>query len=165
MIILKKKDIILGSIFIFLLGSLLHFTYDLSCKNYIVGVFSAINESVFEHTKLILYPIIIWYLIYYLKNKDDVNRNYLFSSMIINIVFSILIIPFLFYFYTEAFGIESLILDIVIFYISSLSGLLIASKYYHKKINLPWIPLIIIIIVLYTVATFYPPNIPIFLLK
>lgn len=165
MIILKKKDIIVGSIFIFLLGSLFHFTYDLSCKNVIVGLFSAVNESVFEHTKLILYPIIIWYLIYYLKNKYHVHKNYLFSSMIINIIFSILIIPFLFYLYTAAFGIESLFIDILIFYISSLSGLIIATKYYKKKINLPWIPLLILIIILYSVATFYPPNIPIFIAK
>lgn len=160
---MKKNDIIIGSIFIFLLGSLLHFTYEISQNNIIVEIFSARNESVFEHTKLILYPIIIWYIIFYLKNKNSIKKNYLFSSMIINILVSIMLIPILYYFYTGIFGKSILIIDLLIFYISGLIGLLIGTKSYKQKINLPWLLYIIIIILLYTLATFYPPNIPFFI--
>lgn len=160
---MKKNDIIIGSIFIFLLGSLLHFTYEISQNNIIVEIFSARNESVFEHTKLILYPIIIWYIIFYLKNKNSIKKNYLFSSMIINILVSIMLIPILYYFYTGIFGKSILIIDLLIFYISGLIGLLIGTKSYKQKINLPWRLYIIIIILLYTLATFYPPNIPFFI--
>ncbi len=38
-----------GIIFIVLLGSSLHFTYELSGENPLVGAFSAVNESVWEH--------------------------------------------------------------------------------------------------------------------
>ena len=165
MIFLKRKDILVGSIFIFLLGSLFHFTYELLGNNFLVSIFSATNESVFEHTKLVLYPIIIWYLIFYFKNKTKVNKNGLFSSMIINLIFSILIIPLLFYFYTGAFGIESLLVDLIIFYISSLGGLLVAKKFYQKKKILPWQLFLIIIILLYGIWTFYPLNLPIFMAK
>lgn len=165
MIFLKRKDILVGSIFIFLLGSLFHFTYELLGNNFLVSIFSATNESVFEHTKLVLYPIIIWYLIFYFKNKIKVNKNGLFSSMIINLIFSILIIPLLFYFYTGAFGIESLLVDLIIFYISSLGGLLVAKKFYQKKKILPWQLFLIIIILLYGIWTFYPLNLPIFMAK
>ena len=41
-----KKYIISGIIFTIVFGSLLHFFYDWSGKNAIVGLFSPINESV-----------------------------------------------------------------------------------------------------------------------
>jgi glycerol uptake facilitator-like aquaporin len=43
---------IVGTLFIIFLGSALHFTYELSGKLAIVGAFSAVNESVWEHLKL-----------------------------------------------------------------------------------------------------------------
>ena len=162
---MKKKDIMIGSIFIFLLGSLLHFTYDLSQNNIIVGIFSATNESIFEHTKLILYPIIIWYMIFYFKNKERIKKNYLFSSMIINIIISIILIPLLDYFYTGIFGISSLIIDLLIFYVSGLFGLLIGTKKYYQSINLPWRLYLIIVIILFILGTFLPPQIPFFMAK
>lgn len=165
MIFLKKKEIIIGSIFIFLLGSLFHFTYDISNQNLFVGLFSSVNESIFEHTKLIIYPIIIWYIIVYLKNKDSIKKNYYFSSMIVNILISFILIPVLYYSYTCSMGISSLIIDLIIFYISGLSGLTIASKYYYQNINLPWRLLLLIVIILFTVGTYFPPNIPFFLVK
>jgi hypothetical protein len=163
-IFLRKKDILVGSIFIFLLGSLFHFTYEL-LNNPFVAIFSATNESIFEHTKLVLYPIIIWYLIFYFKNKKHVNRKYLFSSMIINILISIIIIPLLYYFYNGIFGIESLIIDLIIFYISIITGLKIAHKLYKNKIDLPWIAILIVILLVYIIWTYYPPQIPFFMVK
>jgi len=52
----KEKPILifelLGIVFIVLVGSALHFTFELSGDNPLVGVFSAVNESVWEHLKL-----------------------------------------------------------------------------------------------------------------
>ena len=47
---------IAGIAFIILLGSALHFTYELSGESPIVGVFSAVNESVWEHMKIAFSP-------------------------------------------------------------------------------------------------------------
>ena len=46
-----------------LLGSFLHFTYDLSNHNKTVALFSAVNESTWEHIKLGLTPYFIWTVI------------------------------------------------------------------------------------------------------
>ena len=58
---LKKNSIlifeIISSIFIMILGTLLHFTFKWSNNNVLVGTFSAINESTWEHLKLIFFPI------------------------------------------------------------------------------------------------------------
>ena len=40
-------------IFISVLGVLLHFTYEWSGDNAVVGLFSAVNESTWEHLKLL----------------------------------------------------------------------------------------------------------------
>lgn len=68
-----KKYIISGIIFTIVFGSLLHFFYDWSGKNAIVGLFSPINESVFEHLKLLYFPMLLWivpgYFIYGKKNR------------------------------------------------------------------------------------------------
>jgi len=41
---------------IFALGSLAHFLYDLSNDNKILGLFTAVNESTWEHVKIAITP-------------------------------------------------------------------------------------------------------------
>ena len=45
--------------FISILGVLLHFTYEWSNDNPAVGLFSAVNESTWEHLKLIFFPMLL----------------------------------------------------------------------------------------------------------
>ena len=42
-----------------ILGTILHFTYDWSGNNAFVGALSSINESTWEHLKLVFYPMLI----------------------------------------------------------------------------------------------------------
>lgn len=42
-----------------LLGSLLHFTYDWSKHNKVVAIFSAVNESYWEHIKIAFWPVLL----------------------------------------------------------------------------------------------------------
>ena len=48
---MNKKYNFYNVLFIFILGTLLHFTYNWSNNNFIVGLFSSTNESIFSHTK------------------------------------------------------------------------------------------------------------------
>ena len=41
-------------------GSLLHFTFEWSQGSLLVGLFSAVNESVWEHLKLLFVPATVW---------------------------------------------------------------------------------------------------------
>lgn len=56
---------ILGAIFTIFLGTLLHFTYQWSGKNNLVAIFSAVNESTFEHLKLLFTPMLIFSIFEY----------------------------------------------------------------------------------------------------
>ena len=50
---------IISAIFAIILGTILHFTYDWSGNNAFVGALSSINESTWEHLKLVFYPMLI----------------------------------------------------------------------------------------------------------
>ena len=54
------------SIIISFAGSGLHFLYKLTYCNWIVGIFVAVNESVFEHLKLLVFPIVVIWILSYL---------------------------------------------------------------------------------------------------
>ena len=58
-----KKWVIISILICLILGTLLHFTYDWSGENKIVAIFSAVNESTWEHLKLTFYPMTLMALI------------------------------------------------------------------------------------------------------
>lgn len=109
-----KKSIFYSIPIIFIVGSMLHFLYDLTGKTYLFGFISSINETTWEHTKLAFIPIVLYYLIYNFINKN-LNVSKWFRACLISSTTSVLAIPLLFYFVTEALYIESLIVDIGIF--------------------------------------------------
>ena len=93
-----NKFVLFGIIFTFILGTLLHFVYEWSGSNVIVGIFSPVNESVWEHLKLLYFPMSLWLLLGYSKFGKD-NCNYLLSA-IIGFLCGAVSIPLLFYLYT-----------------------------------------------------------------
>ena len=59
----KSKSIfgyeLAGIVFIVIIGSMLHFTFELFGHQSVVGVFSAVNESMWEHLKLGFWPALV----------------------------------------------------------------------------------------------------------
>ena len=65
---------IIGVIFTIILGTILHFTYNWSNKNLLVGSFSAVNESTWEHLKLLFFPMLLTTIIgFFYFSKDILN--------------------------------------------------------------------------------------------
>ena len=58
-----------------ILGTLLHFTFEWSGKNELIAIFSAINESVWEHLKLTFYPMLFFSIIGYFYLRK-ISNNY-----------------------------------------------------------------------------------------
>ena len=61
-------------LFVVLFGVFLHFAYELSGNNPIVGLFAPVNESVWEHLKLLFFPMLtltIWDL--FITNRNNLN--------------------------------------------------------------------------------------------
>ncbi|MDH5450183.1 MAG: DUF6512 family protein, partial [Candidatus Bathyarchaeota archaeon] len=87
-----------GIVFIVIIGSMLHFTFELSGHQSVVGVFSAVNESVWEHLKLGFWPAFVWALFEYSAIKKSTN-NFFFAKTV-GIYLIPIVIPILFYSYT-----------------------------------------------------------------
>ena len=163
----SQKWIIKGIPILFLVGTFMHFLYDLSGQNVIVGLIAAVNESIWEHSKMVLLPVICWWCFYYIiKGKgNDIDKNKWFTSALIALLTAIITIPMLYYFYTEAFGVEILSVDISILFVAILFGQLLALHFYKysKGIN-SYMPICVFIflILIFMIFTFYPPHLPIF---
>ncbi|WP_127837283.1 DUF6512 family protein [Clostridium prolinivorans] len=155
-----EKWIIKGVPAIFLIGTFMHFLYDLSGKNIIVGLIAAVNESVWEHLKLVLLPIICWWSFYYFIKckKYNIDKNKWFTSALVAVLTALITIPLLYYFYTEAFGIEILAVDISILFLAVLFGQLLAFHFYKysKEINIYiTICIFIFLILVFMIFTLY----------
>lgn len=162
---LIKKLQIICVIFSIILGTLLHFTFELSSNNLFVASFSAVNESIWEHLKLVFFPIFIFAIIEYflLKNYDNKN-NYIFSKTVA-IIFAVLFITIFFFTYTGIIGTNYFILDIFLFLFSIIFGEFICYKLLIKnsKINnkLKYLCIFILLILLFSfiIFTYFPPKI------
>ncbi len=162
----NKKNIlkleIFNTLLIIILGTILHFTYNLSSKNKIVGLFSSVNESTWEHLKLIFYPTLLTIIIGYFITKNYI-KNYVYSKCQ-GLLLSIVFIPIFYYTYTGILGINIMILDISSFIIATILG----QYYSYKKMNTnncknyESIQILIGLLLCFTIFTFYPPHINLF---
>lgn len=119
---------IFSVIFTWILGTILHFTYDWSNQNAIVGAFSAINESTWEHLKLLFFPMLITTIIgyFYLKPKEE-YKNFLCAKTI-GILVALVFVVIFFYTYTGVIGTNFAILDIGSFFVGVFLGEYTAYK-------------------------------------
>lgn len=164
----ERRWILLGIPILFIVGSMVHSLYDISGKNVVVALFSPANESVWEHLKMVVWPIILWWSVYYIVmgNKYNIDANRWFTSALISLVTSLILIPLLHYFYISALGVESVVVDIIILFIALAIGQLLALHYYNngKGINYIVVLLIMILIIgVFMYFTFNPPRLPIFM--
>jgi len=83
---------LLGIPIISLLGSLMHFAYDLSEKSILVGIFAPVNESIWEHLKLSVYPTFLWYILGYLLFEDKISFYNWFTCCTISVITSTIVI-------------------------------------------------------------------------
>ena len=123
---------IYGTFFIIILGSLSHFFYDWFNHNKIVGYFTSVNESTWEHLKLIIAPSLLWLIVEYHFYYDNSN---LFFARFISLLIMLLIIPFIFYSYTKITKKTILFIDISSFVISIIIGQLAFSKLINIEVS------------------------------
>ncbi|MDO5517866.1 MAG: DUF6512 family protein [Clostridium sp.] len=165
----EEKIILLGIPFIFLISIPLHSAYEFSENNSIVGIFTPVSESIFEHLKLSFYPMLLWWFVSFLilSKKKNISAPKWFVACTFSLIAAPIIIVALFYINTGAFGIHSLALDIFSLFLAvSIAQILGLHLYKHKNANIydlySAISVIFVIILLFTFFTFCPPEYPIF---
>lgn len=146
-----------------ILGVLFHFTYEFSDNNTFVAIFSSINESTWEHLKLIFFPMILTTLFGYLYFGKK-YPNFLCARTIAILCAMIFTVVF-FYTYTGILGRNIAFIDISSFFISILIGEYITSKLinFGLKCN-KTVSFIILfgLLILFILFTFNPPGIQLF---
>lgn len=156
---------VVGFFVISIIGTLLHFTFELSQQNLIVATFSAVNESVWEHLKIAIMPTFLWTIceLFILKYRPD----NLWTALIIKITVIMISIVSLFYLSVLILGTHNTIISVIIFYISVLLGQIVGNyvlNYNKVNNNIEEISkyLVIILFLLFVIFTFIPPKADIF---
>ncbi len=154
-----------GFLFTSILGTFLHFLFDLSGQNVIAAIFSAVNESIWEHMKLIYYPMLLFALIeFQFWGKD---HKEFWCIKLAGILLGLTLIPMLYYTYTGIFGVSVDWLNITIFFLSAGVAFGVENKLFQREnrcclsSQMSFI-IICMIGVVFTLLTFYILQIPFF---
>lgn len=154
---------IFSVIFTFILGTLLHFIYELSGGNSIIATFSAVNESVWEHLKLLFFPMLLTTIIGYFYIGKNVP-NFLCSKTI-GIITSMLFTVIFFYTYSGILGKNIAIIDISSFFIATILGEYVAYRLMSRSFKCNHKIAIIVLIMIgicFIAFTYSAPPIGIF---
>lgn len=161
-----KSKVYLSALATVILGTLLHFTYQWSGRNPTVGIFSAVNESTWEHLKLLAIPMLFFLFPEYLLFGKNYS-NY-FPVRLLSILIGMSVIVTTFYTYTGILGTHCLWADIGTFLLGILASLwfsikLLPTGYLTSKtaVRLSFFG-IFLLILCFACFTFYPPELPLF---
>ncbi|MFC1789643.1 DUF6512 family protein [Patescibacteria group bacterium] len=147
-----------GIIFSVLVGSFLHFIYELSGFLKPVALFGGVNESTWEHLKIAFWPVFIFGIIEYFSYGK--NQNNFFLAQAKKIYITPIIIVALFYSYTAFIG-YNLFLDILIFILAIVIGYITSYKILiwqknFSKFNILAFSFIAIAVVIFSLLSYFP---------
>ena len=145
-------------------GTILHFLYDWTDGSILVAPFSGVNESTWEHMKLLFWPMFLFALVQRLFFRD--HENY-WCVKLAEILLGLALIPVLFYTYNGVFGKSPDWINIAIFYITALlvflfEWLAFRNDQLQCKYSQLAFTVICLIGVLFVIFTFATPQIPLF---
>ena len=162
-----RKWELAGLVLTLIFGNLLHFVYDWSGQNSVVAAFAAVNESTWEHMKLLAMPGVIWSLVEAVALRS--SRQSVLMARALGLLAGLVTIPTVYYTYTGALGVSSMIVDVVLFQAAVLLGALVSWRVLAKnKLTGPiWgavgLLLLLGVAALFVWWTYAPPVLPIFI--
>jgi len=153
-------------VFIGLVGASLHFTFELSnFSSLVVAYFSAVNESTWEHLKMVFFPGLLFALIEYTYAREQVN-NYIIAKTA-----SLLVMPLIitvgWYIYAPLLGRSFYPMDLFLFYLAVFIGQIVSYKLLtrpplEKQYTQYAIGVFAALFIAFSMFTFFPPNIFLF---
>ncbi|RKJ21468.1 hypothetical protein D7X48_03410 [bacterium D16-50] len=121
-----KTYTIIGVFFVLAAGSLAHFLYDWTGSNAIAGLFVPVNESVWEHMKLLFFPMLLYSAFGAWIYRRQIRC--IVSALCLGITAGTLLIPVFFYAYTFILGRNIFLLDIGTFVLSTVIAFRLAFQ-------------------------------------
>ena len=155
----------MGIPFLIIVGSILHFVFDWTNRLPIVGIFSPVNESVWEHMKLGFWSLILFSLIEYGAIGKGSN-NFMFAKALSILCLQACIL-ITFYTYTQYTGKPILWIDISSYVVGSVICQIVSYNVLTKTVNHSFLAkvglaLILLQALVLIIFTFIPPKFPIF---
>ena len=168
-----------GFIILFFVGTLWHFLFNLSGHFPLVGAFAPVNESIWEHGKILLWPITLWWLLgmalirpmraAWPQGDVDVERRqarWLLGACTAALTALTVMIAG-YYTYTGALGLHALWADILLFTISLGAGQAVGLRVFargtrRRSVRIWTATLLAVLLGLSVVFSFCTPRLPLF---
>ena len=156
-----KNTRIIAIIGIFLISFISHFVYTVF-PNFFTSIFFPVNESIWEHMKILFTSSLLYGIIDYiiLKKNNIKYNNYpfqlWFTSLVIMPIYLVIYIPL--YKLIGENLIVSIILLFIIYIVKEIISYNILKAPHIKLVNKLLIPVIIITYIIFTYLTYYPPH-------
>lgn len=126
-----------GFLFTSAVGALLHFVYGWSGGSLAAAVVSAVNESTWEHMKLLFVPMFLFSVV----QACVLGKNYpnFLAVRAVSILMGLALIPVLYYTYTGAWGQMRDWANIAVFFLAALGAFLLdCSLLRRNRLSSPW---------------------------
>jgi hypothetical protein len=145
-------------------GTILHFLYDLLKKAKWIAPFSGVNESTWEHMKLLFWPMFLYAVLqsFFFSERED-----FWCIKAKGTLLGLLLIPVIFHTYNGVIGRSPDWINIAIFFVSAAIAYLYETRRFSEKKTVCKHPkrafyLLCAIAFLFVVFTFKTPQIGIF---
>lgn len=153
-----------GFLLVLIFGFAAHFFYEWSGKNFLAGLFFPVNESTWEHMKLIFIPMLLWTI--FLAFRFPEFRDCIISGFLPGLLLGTAAIPVLFYTYSGILGKNLMAMDILVYIISVLAAFYTGWRLTKSCRLKPYARLFEILVYLvllcFLVFSVYPPDLGIF---
>ena len=155
----------LGILWTLLAGSALHFLYEQSRYHPAAALFSPVNESTWEHLKLLFFPVLFYTLLECIRMGRR-SWGFLWArTMALLSGMALIIIGF--YTYSGIIGQNNLIADIILFAVSAAAVFILTLIIQKWRRKLPAhtgtaLFLLLGVMILFFIFTFYPPQLALF---
>ena len=147
------------------LGTILHFLYEWTDSS-IAALFSGVNESTWEHMKILFFPMFVFAVLEYFFIGRKYKGFWCIKSK--GIILGLLLIPGMFYGINGALGQTPDYVNIGIFFVSAAIVYIYETKQFKCDCNklrkdMSAVILLCVIAILFLVFTFNPLQIPLFM--
>jgi hypothetical protein len=153
--------------FILLFGSVLHFAFELSNYWYPVAPFAAVNESIWEHLKMVFWPALIFFAVQYAFLKNDGFAEQFWTAKALCLILMPFLIAAGWYAVVALTGEHYFVVDIALFVGAIISGQLLSYAILSGKIEIgpsPWLAFLAIFMLAlaFAIFSFYQPKLSLF---
>ena len=145
-------------------GTLLHFLYDWADQSIWAAPFSGVNESTWEHMKLLFWPMLVFAVLQ--RFFFPVQADY-WCVKLRGILTGLCLIPLLFYTYNGVIGKSPDWVNIAIFFVAAAIAYWYETRLFQRastSCKAPWVAIasLVGIALLFVLFTFLPPRIALF---